>query len=56
MNKITIKDVIVTIQFIVPCEKKLREYWDNSAVFRRVYCSSEFSFSFHNTGLAINAL
>lgn len=31
-------------------------YRDNSIVFIRVYCTSEISFSFHDTGLAINAL
>lgn len=42
--------MIVTIESIVSCEKKLRQYGDNSTVFVRVYGTSEVSFFFHNTG------
>lgn len=56
MNKIPVTDVIVTIQSIVSCEKKLRQSRDNSTAFIKVYGTSDFSFSFHNTGLSINAL
>jgi len=56
VNKIPVIDVIVTIQSMAPCEKKLRQTRENSTAFIKVYGMSNFYFCFHNTSLDINAL